>query len=274
MKLKEVFYGLGLRPPAREYNYDILDYQLPDDGAVQFAQWRHPNALLTPSVPSADEVKGLRRWLKPGDVAIDIGAHSGDSTLPMALAVGPTGLVIAFEPNRYVFRVLVANAGLNRTKTNIHPYQFAAGSADGPMTFEYSDSGFCNGGRHEGIKRWRHAHFFPLEVQARNIPNLLAGLYPAETLNKLRFVKIDTEGFDHVVYKSLLPLITRTKPVIRTEIFRHMPEADRVAYLRDLESAGYRVHRMRSDSDYVGEPITPADAAKWPHFDVLAVPAQ
>ena len=270
MKFKEIFFGLGLRPPTREYGFDIEEYQLPEFGAIHFAQWRHPRA--DPAVPNAEEVEGLRRWLKPGDVAIDIGAHSGDSTLPMALAVGPTGIVLAFEPNRYVYRVLVANAGLNRLRTNIPPYPFAAAPSDGKMTFEYSDSGFCNGGRHEGIDQWKHAHFFPLEVEARNIPGLLERLYPAATLDRLRFLKIDTEGFDHVVFKSLLPLVRRAKPVIRTEIFKHMPDADRIAYLRDLEDTGYRIHRMRSETDYVGEPIGPSDAARWKHFDILAIP--
>ena len=270
MKFKEIFFGLGLRPPAREYGFDIRDYDVPGVGKLQFAQWRHPRA--GEAVPSVDELNGLKRWLKPGDVAIDIGAHSGDSTLPMALAVGPEGIVLAFEPNKYVFRILAANAGLNRIKTNIHPYPYAAGTDDGPMTFEYSDSGFCNGGRHEGIAAWTHAHFFPLEVQARNIPRLLEGLYPAATLQKLRFLKIDTEGFDHVVYKSLRPLVARTKPVIRTEMFRHTPEAQRAAYLRDLESDGYETRRMRDTTDYVGEAITAADAMRWSHYDVLAVP--
>ena len=270
MKLKEIFFGLGLRPPAREYGFDILEYQVPGWGQLDFAQWRHPRA--DPSVPSADEIAALQRWLEPGDVVIDIGAHSGDSTLPLALAVGPEGLVIALEPNRFVFRVLAANAGLNRLKTNIHAYPFAAAADDGTMTFEYSDSGYCNGGRHEGIGAWKHAHFFPLEVKTRNIPRMLDQLYPAETLQRLRFVKIDTEGFDHVVYQSLRPLIARTKPVIRTEIFRHMPEPARVAYLQQLQSDGYDTRRMSSMTDYVGEPISAADVMRWSHYDVLAVP--
>jgi predicted methyltransferase len=38
--------------------------------------------------------------LKPGDVAIDAGAHIGSHTFPMALTVGPEGKVYAFEPIR------------------------------------------------------------------------------------------------------------------------------------------------------------------------------
>jgi len=39
-----------------------------------------------------------RAALRPGDIAVDIGAHEGRHTLPMARAVGPSGSVFAFEP--------------------------------------------------------------------------------------------------------------------------------------------------------------------------------
>ena len=34
-----------------------------------------------------------------------IGAHIGDTTLPIALAAGKKGFVLALEPNPYVFHV-------------------------------------------------------------------------------------------------------------------------------------------------------------------------
>lgn len=272
MKAKELIYGLGVRPRAREYPFEIRQYTLPGFGAVDFAQWRHPSALRAPSIPDMKEVEGLRRLLGPGDIAIDIGAHSGDSTLPIALAVGATGMVLAFEPNRYAFHVLAANAGLNRRLTNIHPYMFAATPDDGPMTFEYSDAGFCNGGRHEGISRWRHAHFFPLGVEGRDLAKFIGAAYPA-ALSRVRFVKIDTEGYDHVVFRSLRALIRRSRPAIRTEIFRHMPHEARVAYVADLVSEGYDVRRMESGHDYVGVPLAAAEVSQWGHFDLLALPA-
>lgn len=271
MKLKEILYGLGLRPPTREYQFAIERYELEGIGPVDYAQWLHPGALRWGTRPRIEEVERLRRWVRPGDVVIDIGAHTGDTTLPLALAAGSGGLVLAFEPNPYVFRVLAANAGLNRLTTNIHPYMFAATEEDGPVTFEYSDAGYCNGGRHVGVSRWRHAHFFPLEVTGRNVVRFLQAHYP-ERLGAVRFLKMDTEGYDHLVFRSLRPLIEASRPVIRSEIFKHMPEAVRVAYLTELREAGYDVRRMRSDEDYDGESIEPADAARWQHFDVLAVP--
>ena len=46
----------------------------------------------------ADEVRYMRSVLKPGDTAIDAGAHIGFFTMQMAAMVGPEGRVYAFEP--------------------------------------------------------------------------------------------------------------------------------------------------------------------------------
>jgi hypothetical protein len=40
---------------------------------------------------SESEVYVLRKYLTPGDIAIDVGANIGDLTIPMARIVGPEG---------------------------------------------------------------------------------------------------------------------------------------------------------------------------------------
>jgi FkbM family methyltransferase len=45
-----------------------------------------------------DEVRWMRAQLRPGDLAIDVGAHKGGYTYLMRRAVGDTGGVVAFEP--------------------------------------------------------------------------------------------------------------------------------------------------------------------------------
>ena len=71
----------------------------------------------------------------------------------MALAVGKSGCVFALEPNSYVYPVLAKNAALNPDKTHILPLPFAATPEDAELVFQYSDSGYCNGGRFAGISR-------------------------------------------------------------------------------------------------------------------------
>lgn len=277
VKAKEILYGLGLRPPLREYSFDIERFRLPKDGDVDFAVWRHPSVLgrrrrgggfrLTQAA-----VDVLRNFLRPGDVAIDIGAHTGDSTLPMALAVGKTGTVLALEPNIHAFKVLLANAGLNRSKTNIVPLNIAATPDDRTYQFEYSDAGFCNGGLHVGVSAWRHAHFFKLDVVGRNLPALLASSFPEEA-GRIRYIKIDTEGFDRTVAASLRNTLVEQRPFLKTEFYKHASEDDRRGYYRELRSLGYDLYRVESDDeDYRAHPLDERDVMNWSHFDVFAAP--
>lgn len=56
----------------------------------------------------------LRRFLRPGDAAADIGANVGLVTLQLAALVGPSGRVDAFEPSSLMRRRLAENLSLNR----------------------------------------------------------------------------------------------------------------------------------------------------------------
>lgn len=277
MKAKEVLYGLGLRPPLREYSFDIERFRLPTDGDVDFAVWRHPSVLRRRRQGDGFQlsqamVDSLRAFLKPGDVAIDIGAHAGDSTLPIALAVGKTGTVLAFEPNIHAFKILLANAGLNWSKTNIIPLNFAATPNDGTFQFEYSDASFCNGGLHVGVNRWKHAHFFTLEVIGRNVPALLASTFPEEA-KRLRYIKIDTEGFDRTVAESLRSILSQQRPFLKTEFYKHSSKEERQGYYRDLRALGYDLYRVESEEeDYQEHPLSEDAVMNWSHFDVFGVP--
>lgn len=269
MKLREFFYGIGVKPPAREFEYDVQRFQLAREGEIQFAAWRHP--AEKPKEFAQAHVDALREFLSPGDFAIDIGAHTGDSTLPIALAVGPAGGVIALEPNPYVFKVLSANAALNRGKMNIYPFMFAATADDGRMIFEYSDSGFCNGGKHKNISAWRHAHFFKLTVQGRNLEKFLKQEHP-DLFSRIRYIKIDTEGYDPDVIQSIPGLLLRNRPFIKTEIYKHLSTERRRSYFRDLRDLGYRLYKWESDENYYGKVISENNVADWRHYDIFAVP--
>lgn len=260
---------MGLRPKAREYGCHVVSCDLPIDGTVEYAKWHHPSE--TGRLIDQDEVVMLREFLKPGDVAIDIGAHAGDSTVPMALAVGAEGCVLALEPNRYVFPVLEQNSRLNLDKTNIVPLMFAATPADGEMVFEYSDAGFCNGGRHEGISRWRHAHAFNLTVQGRNLENYVRS-ERSELLPRIRYIKVDTEGFDLEVLKSISGIIDQVKPYIKAEVFTKSPRQTRESMMRFLKDRGYVIHRVIGEDDYLGEEVDVSDVMNWRHYDVFCVP--
>lgn len=270
MKLKDVPRALGFRRPPREYPADVSDVTLAG-GTIRFARWLHPGE--SHKTVTQESVDALRGFLREGDVAIDIGAHTGDSTMPVALAVGRTGTVFALEPNPYVFRVLALNATLNPASTHIVPLMFAAMPADGEFEFEYSDEGYCNGGFHQAVSAWTHGHFSKLRVQGRNLMGYLRANAP-EALPKVRYIKIDTEGFDRAVAKTLVDLLRDSRPFLKTEIYKHMPAAEREGYFEDLRQLGYRLYKC-GEVEYRGEALRQAaDLSKWRHFDVFAVPEE
>ena len=269
MKLKELPYLLGLQPAPKTYGYALKHFDLPGDGSIEYAQWQHPNE--TQKKITQQSIDDLREFLSPGDVAIDIGAHTGDSTIPIALAVGKAGCVLALEPNRYVFPVLKKNSELNTDKTNIVPLMFAATPEDAEMQFQYSDSGFCNGGRFQGMSKWLHGHAFKLNVQGRNLYEFIKASYP-QLLPKIRYIKIDTEGYESVVLASLAELISQNKPFMKVEVYSRLDERQRVALYRSITGLGYAVHQLVEEGSYFGEIITEQDVNKWRHYDVFCVP--
>ena len=137
MKFRELFYLIGLKPKLRQYGYRVDSFDYAPGETVEFANWLHPAAR--PKRVEAAQVAALAEFLKPGDTAIDIGSHIGDTTVPMALAAGPEGCVFGFEPNPVAFAVLEANAALNPGRMRIVPLPYAAGDAPGKLVFNYSD---------------------------------------------------------------------------------------------------------------------------------------
>lgn len=269
MKLKEIFYIFGMQPKPRKYSWQVMEYDLPEDGLVQYAQWQHPAETIKPV--RQPEVDQLRKFLSEGDVAIDIGAHSGDTAIPMALAVGKSGCVLALEPNPYVFPVLEKNSTLNSDKTNIRPLMFAATPEPGEFYFEYSDEGFCNGGLHDRISKWRHGHAFKLKVQGDHLPSYLKQNYP-DLISKVRFIKVDAEGFDYQILKSMEDLLAEVKPFIRAEVYKLTPIEVRQEFFDFLIKLGYEVIRINDELDYSGKQLTSETLMEMKHYDIFCIP--
>src|SRR6185503_12126096 len=123
----------------------------------------------------------------------------------------------------------------------ITPLMFAAMPQDGDVEFSYSDSGYCNGGFHR-TSRWSHGHFARLRVTGRNLESWLQREAPDQAA-RVRYIKVDTEGFDRAVVTSLAGVIRSARPCIRAEIHKSMPARDRLAFFGELQSLGYRLFR-------------------------------
>ena len=255
--------------PFAEWGAEVRRFDLPAEGIVEFAQWRHTCVSEQPI--TQEEVDGLRQFIRPGDFVIDVGAHTGDSTVPLALACGPTGRVLALEPNRHVYKILEQNAALNAGRTRIDCRCCAATPEEGTFVFHYGDASFCNGGA-DGSRNWNpFRKKFPLQVEGRNLLQILRTEY-AECLPSLSYVKVDAEGFDCQILESILPILRERQPVVRTEVFKRLSAGERHALFDLLASAGYELHRYTAGAEPVGPALARNRMNVERHFDVIALP--
>lgn len=269
MKIKNIFQLLGLRGKPKHYGYNIQTFTLRDDVKVRYAQWLHPKEST--KILTQEMVDAYQKIVSDGDFCIDIGAHTGDSVLPMALAVGRSGCVLALEPNPFIYHVLEKNARMNSERTHIKTLMAAAATTPGFVSFEYSDAGFCNGGRHEGISFLEHGHAFNLDVFCVDLESELQEDY-ACFLPRLTFIKVDAEGYDLYVLKSISNLIKKYRPIIKAEIFKSTDDAYRREMLAFFQDLNYAVFKIEQEPLTVGAQITEHNLHAWKHYDVLCQP--
>jgi FkbM family methyltransferase len=225
-----------LKSTFKEYGYEISEFAIENIGKVEFAQWLHP--FEKPKELNYDHVLFYKKLCKQGDLIVDIGAHSGDTTVPMALAVGKEGLVLGIEPNKYVYKILEKNASLNKEKTNIIPLCFAATAEDGNFSFNYSDASFCNGGFLSQIENSAHKHNYELEVVGKNLQNYLLENH-TDFLPKCSLVKIDAEGYDKEILKTIPKILNDYKPALMVECFKKLNQKERDELYDVLDNFNY-----------------------------------
>ena len=93
----------------------------------------------------------MQELLREGDACLDIGANLGYYTVKMAHKVGPSGRVLAFEPNSELFPFLSENVSVNAfsDRAKALPVALGAAAGRGNVRFEYSNMG---GGRVEAAE--------------------------------------------------------------------------------------------------------------------------
>jgi len=255
----------------QEYPYEIQQFQLPEAGVVEFANWQNP--LVAPKEIRQEEVDFFKKFIKKGDLVVDIGSNIGQVSVTMALLAGKEGLVLAFDPNPHVFRILEVNAGLNPDKTNIQPQNFAV--TDQPAEFFYrsSEASFNNGGISMDDSNYHGRFALPTKVRGIVLEDYLNTHFP-DRLPNLTLVKIDTEGYDREVIRSIRGLLETRRPVVISECFSKATTEQRREHFDLLTGLGYRLYQV--DDFCENTPVVPvntaADMNRWKHFDFFALP--
>ncbi len=270
MKLRNLIEFAGFRQSPQWFGFNVDTFAGENGSQIKFANWNHPRVHQI-SQSDVDNFPAYDAVINPGDFCIDIGAHTGDTTLPIAIAAGKEGLVLAVEPNYHLFHVLQKNARLNRSIANIEPILAASASEPGEISLEYSDSGFCNGGRHEGLSPLQHGHMYKMTAWGLNLAEEIESDY-SDRLNRLSFIKVDAEGYDLYILQSLTSLFGKARPIVKAEIFKKTDQAYRESMFDFFNDKNYQVFRITEEPVGKPEPITRDEMNSFPHFDILATP--
>src|SRR3990172_11998176 len=81
---------------------------------------------------SYHEIEFLKSLVNAGDVVIDVGANIGALTIPLAQKVGPSGYLVAFEPQQYIYYILCGNVAVNNI-LNTHVFQRVVSNVNDQM---------------------------------------------------------------------------------------------------------------------------------------------
>jgi FkbM family methyltransferase len=253
MPLLSYFKASFARKKARrffqQYGTRTDLFQLNGGETVEFANWLNP--LIRPKTITQSEIDFFRKYIPPGSFSIDIGANIGDKTVPMAIAAGAKGLVLGVDPNPTVFQILEVNARLNPGKANIVPLKLAATEVKKQFYFASSEASMSNGGLIENPKDNYYGKFKHKEpIQGVNLSEYLQEHFP-QWLPKLSLIKIDAEGLDLAILKTLMPLVEKYKPAIILEVYNRVSDQTRSEMFSLLKGFNYTILNIGPFADEV-----------------------
>jgi len=262
------------RRVTQEYPPKIEVFDLGKYGFIEFANWSNP--LVEQIKIDSPMVEFFNQFIKEGDLVIDIGANIGDTTVPMALCAGKKGMTIGFDPNPFVLKILRKNASLNKDKYTLEPQPFAISTHDEEFFFISSEASFANGAI-SSTKESQHGKFVqPEKVYGVNLKAFLETKY-ANWIDKLSFIKIDTEGYDKEIIKSIGDLILEHQPVIIAESFGALSEEGKIELYDVIKSKGYDIFYFEdfNINAKVEQLHNNTDIVKFKHtINIYAIPAK
>ena len=280
--LKASFSRKSARRFFKKYEFKVDRFDLPKDGVIEFANWQNP--LIKPYILTQRELDFFRELIPAGSLAIDIGAHVGSLSVPMAFAAGKEGIVLSFEPNPVVFEGLQLNAGLNKGRYQMVPLPFGISDVDGEFHYASSEASISNGGLlADESDQSLGKHKLKEVVITKRLSSFLMENY-RERLPKFSFIKIDAEGFDLKIIKDIKLILQQYRPILIAEVFfsktRHLSREEQFEMFTILQDAGYRIYNVENFEksaaldELVKFPLEKKEDMPMGHtYNILAMPA-
>jgi len=198
------------------------------------------NAVASGNRWEPDIMSLCEKYVKPNTTVVDIGANIGTFTVRLSQLVGPAGVVIAFEPQRYICQQLCANLFLNDIR-NVFTYQLAISNKESevvltPINYDYGAPGEVriHGEGGERVK------CVPLDMFE---------------LTDVSLIKIDVERYEPFVFTGAQNTIETNRPVILFELTTLPLPMFPPDYILDyLKRIQYNVYKVSDQEDYIGLP--------------------
>lgn len=209
----------------------------------------------------------MQHVVRPGDVALDVGAHRGIFLVALASMVGSRGRVVAFEPNPSL------QPNLRRTVSGIPnakllPYALSNTTGEATLYIPPVDEMAC-------LATGYATRSFPTAVDAPCQLRRLDDLVAAGEVPQPDFMKIDTEGTELLLFQGGLDTLNREEaPVLiyESNLFAAPMVSGAAApaatcFLAQLPRPRYRFFFIWSWGA-----LTPLIPGQYVHDNILAVP--
>ena len=178
------------------------------------------------------EIATLLKLLRKGELAIDVGANKGAYVYWMRRAVGPTGAVMAFEPQKPLASYL-SEISSRMDWSNVSIRQCAVSDSNGMATLWVPRTAVSPGATLENHE-WDEEH---QKNTCRTIK--LDDSIPES--DKVSFIKVDVEGHELSVFRGASRILEIDKPHILFECeSRHLSVTSVTEVLDYLRGRGYR----------------------------------
>jgi FkbM family methyltransferase len=191
-----------------------------------------PYVLLEQEDWFEDEIRFVRRWLRRGMQAVDIGANIGVYTVAMAQAVGSSGRVWAFEPTPAAADSLQRSLSLNGFE-NVIVFRAAVSDCEGTVAFSVGNQSELN-----AVAKPGSAGRDIAQVRAVTLDRMAA----EHGWTDMDLVKLDVEGHEFEAIRGGAGFLGESSPLIMFEI-----KADETFDLRilgPLADLGYEFYRL------------------------------
>ncbi|MDX1684087.1 MAG: FkbM family methyltransferase [Saprospiraceae bacterium] len=202
----------------------------------KFYTWQNDtitNQLKRYSAHARNELAMLLSFIRPGDNILDIGAHIGTYTIPIAKKVDQ-GTVFAIEGSPENYELLLRNISENGLKETIEPACHILGK-QGEQYYMTRTKSHNTGSTHfipgKGEKTFKISGFDILEWVTSKKQDLLINL-----------IKIDIEGAEMTALKACDKMIHKERPILYIEIHKEA--------LKRFDTSFEEIHHFLSSFGY------------------------